>query len=305
MQEGSVADCMPLGSLYYYLKNSVTSVNEKDMEGLYRCTLCNNCRLADLNLGVRNAAVSKGIIAPHLARLRSNIREFGNPYGITPARKKDGTDNKDIVLFAGCTIAYKAPEIFAATERLLQRNGIEYGVMGDEACCGSILFNLGDRASGLEAVWKNIEKFKAAEVKRIITICPGCYEAFNKYYRGQEGFDAEVVLALDLIKDMSIAGDGYAVQDPCHAREKAGAVRSILRGARNESAGPCCGAGGGLMAHDLSLAALKARKVADGGDKKIVTYCPFCYMNLSSARPGKVIDLYVLLDNHNNSKASV
>jgi Fe-S oxidoreductase len=241
---------MPLGALYFYLKNSIAGINEKDLEGLYRCTLCNHCRLADLNLGVRNAAVSKGLVAPHLARIRDSVREHGNPYGVTVFRSKGTTGKNDTILFKGCTPAYKTPEILVAAERLLRGRGIEYGIMDDEACCGSILFNLGDRESGLEAVRKNVEKFKAAGVKRIITICPGCYEALNKYYRGQEGFDAEVVLAIDLIQGMQIGSDGYVVQDPCHAKEKASAVRSLLKGVRNESASPCCGAGAGLIAHD-------------------------------------------------------
>ncbi len=301
---GSVSDCMPLGSLYYYLKSNVAGgLGEKDIEGLYRCTLCNNCRLADLNLSVRDQVVGKGMISPHVARISRNVRESGNPYGIVSGDKGTTSGQMDTLLFRGCTPAYRTPEILRSAESLLDGMGVKYGIMGDESCCGSVLFGLGDRASGMEAVRKNIEKFNAAGVKRIITVCPGCYEAFNKYYRGQEGFKAEVVLALDLIRGVSVAGDDYAVLDPCHAREKAGAVRLILKGAPVESAGPCCGAGSGLTAHDASLAALKARKVT-GGNKKIVTYCPFCYLNLSASRPGKVIDLYMMLDSRRNNMTS-
>ncbi|MCD1293922.1 (Fe-S)-binding protein [Methanocella sp. CWC-04] len=292
-------DCLPLSSLYYYLKTRVTgSLNEKDLDGLYRCALCNNCRLADLNLSVRNTAVNKGLVAPHLTRINKNINEFGNPYGMMPVRRENTGGIKETVLFRGCTPTYKTPEILTAAENLLKRKGIEYSTISDETCCGNILFNMGDRASGSGAVRKNIQKFKTAGVKRIITICPGCYNAFNKYYRGQDGFDPEVILAVDLLSGSTTLEGDFAIQDPCHAREKAGTVRKILPGSRKESAGPCCGAGGGVMSFDKSLASSKARKVVDGNSAKIVTYCPFCYVNLSSLKPGKVSDIYMLLDGH-------
>ncbi len=76
---------------------------------------------------------------------------------------------------------YKTPEILEAAKRVLDREGVAYGIMDDETCCGNILFNLGDRESGMEAVRKNVERFKAAGTKRIIAVCPGCYSALNKY----------------------------------------------------------------------------------------------------------------------------
>lgn len=168
--------------------------------------------------------------------------------------------------------------------------------MDDEPCCGNILFNLGDRASGSEAVDHNIDRFRAAGVRRIITACPGCYAAFNKYCRGRDGFDPEVVLAVDLLGGLTAPGQGFVVQDPCHAREKAAVVRRLLPGASNKNASPCCGAGAGLMTHDRLLASASAKKAFNGGGAKLVTYCPFCYLSLSAASPGGVSDLYVLLD---------
>ncbi len=95
---------------------------------------------------------------------------------------------------------------------------------------------------------------------------------------------------------MTVSGDGFVVQDPCHAKEKGEAVRKLLPGASNKNASPCCGAGAGVMTHDRLLASAKAQKAFNGGSAKIVTYCPFCYTNLKAAKPGAVSDIYVLMD---------
>jgi Fe-S oxidoreductase len=290
-------NCNPLNSVYCNLKVKLTgNLSEKDLDGLYSCTLCNECHTAPLNRGAREIAVGKNAIAPHVRIIAGNIRRHGNPYGAVGVRKGKGPDASGTILFRGCTPTFKTPEILASVESLLTQQGIGYGFIDDEPCCGNILFNLGDRATGSEIVDENIARFKAAGVKRIITVCPGCYSAFNKYYKGRNGFDPEVVLAVDLLEGMTVKGEGFLVQDPCHAKEKGEAVRKLLPGASNKNASPCCGAGAGVMTHDRLLAGAKAQKAFNGGSAKVVTYCPFCFTNLKAARPGAVSDIYVLLD---------
>ena len=299
-------DCSPLNSLYCNLKIRITGgLNGKNVNNLYRCTLCNSCGLAGSNRSTRERAVNKSILAPHLIEISKNISEFGNSYGIASINNGNKQDKVGTVLFKGCTPTHKTPEILAAAENLLNHNNVNYGFLNDETCCGNILFNLGDESSGLKVVRKNIKKFKAAGVKRIITICPGCYNAFNKYYKGQDGFNPEIVLAVDLLNVTTVAGENFVVQDPCHAKEKADIVRKILPRSKNESASPCCGAGAGVKAHDKQLASTKAIKTVDNHPEKIITYCPFCYINLLSVKPDKVTDIYMLLDNQKETyKAS-
>lgn len=300
---GNKKDCFPLNSLYCYLKIRLTGkLNKKYLNELYRCTLCNECHLAVFNQGARERAVKKGLISPHVAEIAQNIGKFGNSYGIDTAHEENIQHGENIqekletILFRGCTSRYKVPEILAAVEDLFRYKGIEYCTMGDETCCGNILFNLGDRTSGLEVVKDNIEKFKAAGVKRIITVCPGCYDAFHIYYKGQDGFNPEIILAFDLLKGMNLTGEDFAIHDPCHARDQSFSVRMIVPSRRFIEESPCCGAGGGVMAHDRSLACFKAKKAIDKSSAKTVTYCPLCYFNMSSIKPDKVFDIYMLLD---------
>ncbi|MDI6723457.1 MAG: (Fe-S)-binding protein [Methanobacterium sp.] len=290
------SNCSPISSLYCNLKIRLTgNLKDKNLDNLYKCSLCNECHLAGFNHYAREIAVSKSLITRHTAEIRKNIAQSGNSYGITSDNGDNGQTKMETVLFRGCTPTYKTPEILASAENLLKSNGIEYGVLNNETCCGNILFNLGDIKSGDETVRKNIEKFKAAGVKKIITICPGCYSAFNKYYKGQYEFNPEIILAIELLGKSTVRKGDFTIQDPCHAREKSHDVRRILTSAGNKSASPCCGAGAGVMAHDKSVATTKARKTVNNIPEKIVTYCPFCYLNLSSVNSDKVSDIYMLL----------
>lgn len=290
------SSCSPISSLYCNLKIRLTgNLNDKNLNDIYKCSLCNECHLAGFNHDTREKAVSKSLITHHIVEINNNIVQFGNSYGVLVENNGNRQDKMETILFRGCTPTHRTPEILASAEALLKSKGIEYDILDNETCCGNILFNLGDIGSGNKVVEENIEKFKAAGVKRIITLCPGCYNAFNKYYKGQSGFNPEIILAIDLLNDSIINGKDYVIQDPCHAREKSHNVRKIIHDAGNKSASPCCGAGAGVMAHDNSVSSSKARKTVNGNFEKIVTYCPFCYLNLSSVNSDKVSDIYMLL----------
>ena len=296
-------DCSPMSNIYYNLKMRLKKdLNIKDVTKIYNCNLCNSCHLAGFNLNTREKVVDKSIVLPEITEIRKNIGEYGNSYGeqksytrSTANEIDDPQETMETVLFRGCTPTYKTPEILQAAETLLETEGIKYSVMDDETCCGNILFNMGDKNGGNEVVKANIDKFKKHRVKRIITICPGCYNAFNEYYKEIIGFKPEIVLAIDMLKEQGYSDEELVVQDPCHARQKAGTVRKILLSALNENVASCCGAGGGLKAHNSSLANARAKKIVDNISPRIVTYCPFCYLNLNSINSNKITDIYMLL----------
>ncbi len=292
------ASYAPDRSILRYLKMALTGrLEEEDVRRLYSCTLCNGCWLSWFNRRTREMAAKKGLVPQHLASIKESVERHGNPYGI--ALQADGgeaiSERMDTLLFRGCTARLKAPEILGAARSLLDKKGVRYGLI-DESCCGYTLINLGDLDAGLRVVDRNIAAFKAAGVRRIITVCPGCYAAFRKYYKGRNGFNPEVVLALDLLKDARVPAKGVTVHDPCHARDKGELARSVLAGAREDGTGACCGAGGGLMSFDRELAGARAARILEENPGRVVTYCPFCFLNLSRAGPGRVSDIYVLLE---------
>ncbi len=60
----------------------------------------------------------------------------------------------------------------------------------------------------------------------------------------------------------------------------------------------------GTSMDDRHLAEAKARKTANVSGT-IVTYCPFCYLSLSTIDPGNVKDIYVLLSEHFSAAGSM
>lgn len=293
-------DSSPHKSVHRFLRMIVTGkLSQEDVKRLYRCTLCNGCWLSAFNRSTRQMVVNRGIIAGHLSSIRESVGKYGNPYGIAEAAMNGAgpvnSDNADTILFAGCTSKYRTPEILSSVKKLLDGKGIMYRILDDETCCGYTLFNLGDVSSAYKVVDSNIIAFKRAGIKRIITLCPGCYSAFNMYYKGRNSFNAEVILAIDLLKDMKAPGKGMVVHDPCHAKDKGELVRKILAGSRDEGTGTCCGAGGGVMSFDHMLAGARAGRILEENPGRIITYCPFCYLNLSRIDADRVSDVYVLL----------
>jgi len=85
------------------------------------------------------------------------------------------------------------------------------------------------------------------------------------------------------------------IHDPCHAKEKSELAHGLLQGAIEDGTGACCGAGGGVMSFDRMLAGARAVRILEENEGTVVTYCPFCYLNLSRAGENRVVDLYVLL----------
>lgn len=305
VKENHQTNCSPLNNLYCNLKmRLINNLHENDLNQLYNCSLCNNCHLAGSNKGTRQRAINQDIITSHVFEIKKNISQYGNSYGIESSGIEDKQSNHEVVLFRGCTPTYKTPEILEAAETVLKRENIDYSLITNETCCGNILFNLGDSNAGSKVVKENIKKFKESGVKKIIAICPGCYHAFNKYYKGIDDFNPEIVLAIELLDGSTSIADDIIIQDPCHAREKGDIVRKILTNTKNESASPCCGAGAGVMAHDKELVINKAKKALDNNSVRVVTYCPLCYLNLSSVNGDKTIDIYMLMDEQNKVQAS-
>jgi Fe-S oxidoreductase len=173
---------------------------DKYLEIMYACTLCGACdagckRNLDLEIelsleALRIKAVKdgKGPMPAH-KKIADNIKKthntFGRPHekrnswmpaGVKPAEKAD------IVFFAGCTPAYTNPEIAKATVKILKAAGTPFAMMGDEWCCGNVLYSVGmfDEAKALAK--RNIEAVKKMGAKTLLTACAECYRTWKVDY---------------------------------------------------------------------------------------------------------------------------
>ncbi len=229
----------------------------------------------------------------HLDKLRNNILVKGNSYGSEMDKVDDGKIH-EVILHRGCTSRFRENELIDSVKSCLDKKNIVYSELSDESCCGVMIFLLGDEKSGKKVVDANVEKYNHHGVKKIITMCPGCYESFTEYYTQNPDFNIEVVFAMDLFDDEEIDGTGYIIHDPCHALERAPQVRSIIKNVPEKRANSCCGFGAGTRAGSKEVTKRIAQQTLSGD--KVITYCPSCYHTLNRVNSDKTVDFFTLLD---------
>lgn len=175
-----------------------------ESEDMWLCATCGACvercprgvEIIDVWRSIRRAIVELGIggVPDSLRITAKNISTVGNPQGEERETRSDwlkGLDVKthtkdtEVLLFACCYNAFdplmkKAGEAFIS---ILKKAEINFGVLGNEqSCCGESI-----RKAGNEELFKalaegNIEAFKEAGVKKIVTTSPHCYHTFKNEY---------------------------------------------------------------------------------------------------------------------------
>lgn len=201
-----------------------------------------------------------------------------------------------MIYFRGCTAREKETDISRATEKLLKLADIEYHILDDEKCCGSVLFRTGFEDEALEQISKNTEVFKD---ELILTSCAGCYKTFKDDYD-----DVDVIhisqLIDDLIKNKKLNFSkkdlNVTFHDSCHLgrhsnvfdspRDVIKAVANLVEMENIRENSLCCGAGGGVKSAYPEIASEMAKsrinQARDTGCETLITACPFCKLNLEN-----------------------
>lgn len=218
-----------------------------------------------------------------------------------------------MIYFQGCTARDKLKNISRNTQMILDIAGIDYKILQDEGCCGSILMRTGFQEDAHELM---INTFKKLKGERIVVSCAGCYRTLKKDYPEVFGEKLDVIhisqlisqLLQDLIKEGKIRTKKESLKvtyhDPCHLGRHCGeyeAPRQVISekaelvemGKTHEHAG-CCGAGGGVKSAYPELSSeISHKRINEAlktGADLMVTCCPFCVLNLESDKI-KVMDL--------------
>ncbi|QEF93968.1 MULTISPECIES: (Fe-S)-binding protein [unclassified Methanothermobacter] len=217
-----------------------------------------------------------------------------------------------VIYFRGCLARERLTAIEESTEKILQVAGIEYRVMDDETCCGSVLL----RTGFLKEAERQINRTgKMLQGREVIVSCAGCYRTLNEDYR-RRGYSIGVKhisqVILDLVNSGNIEFDKTVLRvtyhDPCHLSrhtDEKDATREILKVFTDfremEHHGRdsrCCGAGGGLRSAHRDISARVASSRIDEAERTgadiLCTSCPFCRMNLESTSM-RVMDITELL----------
>ncbi len=334
-------DCCPAGTYFVFEpywasgKNLIARAlleGEYEMTGstvekIYSCILCGNCEqqcqqdvsdhLVEVFEALRAQAVDSGLgPLPAHKVFRENIDKEGNPYG-EPADqrfaedyiKKHVKDKADVVYFMGCTAAYREKDLVKHTVSVLEKMGVDFGILKDEICCGSPLITTGQVDAARTLAEKNIAAVSNAGAKVVVTSCAGCFRTWATQYEKKFGlklpFKVQHITEYikDNIKKLTFKPVESRIKvtyhDPCHLGRHGGvydAPREVLKKLpgvdlvempRNRQNAWCCGAGAGVKSaiKDLALQTAKKR-VAESegtGATMLVTACPFCERNLGDA----------------------
>ena len=137
------------------------------------------------------------------------------------------TEKADIVFHAGCHFSYDEElwKIPRAAVTLLKNAGVDFGIFGkDETCCGGKAYNMGYRGEFTKYAENNIEAWKNAGVKTVVTSCSDGYHAFKRLYP-QLGSKFEVLHTVEFIERLIKEGKikftrnipmKVTYHDPCH-----------------------------------------------------------------------------------------
>ena len=201
-----------------------------------------------------------------------------------------------MIYFRGCTARQKENNISDATENLLKLAGVDYHILDDEKCCGSVLIRTGFYEDALKQIEKNTEVLKG---ETIITSCAGCYKTLKEDYEGLDVVHISQLLD-DLIKqnklNFSKKDLNVTFHDSCHLarhmnvfdepRSVIKSVADLVEMENSRENALCCGAGGGVKSAYPEIAQEMAEnrisQAKDTNSTILITTCPFCKLNLKN-----------------------
>jgi heterodisulfide reductase subunit D len=314
---------------------------EENAESLFTCTLCGNCTsicAAEFDPAKCLESVRQVLNKiPNEARdtIVKKIFENNNPYveGNRTRRnwaKEVGFDIPnygEVLYFTGCTTGFKLPETAKSTAKVLKAAGIDFAVLEDEPCCGSVMIRTGMVDEAKRNAEKALEVISKSGAKKILVTCAGCLKTLREDYNQRFGLDMpEVLHVVEYLQTLVTTGklklkppertQRVTWHDPCHLGRALGVYeepREIIKGIpglelvemnTNREAAMCCGSGGGLRSYDSGLAkriATDRMKDAESiGAGILATACPFCEHNLKEGAESigskiKVVDILDLL----------
>jgi Fe-S oxidoreductase len=299
------------------------------------CTSCGACTIrcprdvkpSEVIIEMRAALVENGSIPVALQKALENTFVQKNPWGRSRAKRGAWFEKMDIkiphvgdteskrLLFTCCIQAYdpRCMVIPINVATILNKAGIEFGVLGEEeACCGNEIRRIGEAGLFEELLEENKATFEEYGVKEIIALSPHCMNALKKEY-GDLGIKishyTEVLAPLFTYGTVVPKGSynkKVIYHDPCFLGKQNGIFdepRDILRSvnglellefSRSRETSLCCEGGGGRMFFEVEAtyqrnAEVRVQDALNSGAEEIATSCPFCVMTLEDPATEKGI----------------
>ena len=308
----------------------------ESVEALWQCTTCGACvqecpvmiehvpAIIDLR---RSLVMMEANFPQELQPSFQSLENNSTPWAFSAAERADwaeGLDIKtaaenpdfDVLFWVGCAGSFddRAKKISIAFAKLLQEAGINFAILGtEEQCNGDVARRAGNEYLADMLMKMNVETLNRYNVKKMVTICPHCFNIFKNEYPDFGG-NYEVIhhtVFLDqLIKEgkLKLKKNGekaldIAYHDSCYMGryndvydEPRNVIQSIPASSikevkRSRDKGLCCGAGGGQMFMEENKGKRvnmeRTEELLETGSSTIASNCPFCMTMLTDGVKAK------------------
>ncbi len=192
-------------NMAYSLLLGRIDISDAFLEVLYRCQMDGSCDISckvqqeieplQLIQELRIKCVEDGQLIPAHMVVIDGLRKEDNMMRASKADRAkwaEGLDIKEltkekaeVVYHAGCRYSFDE-ELWPVARggvTLLRDAGVDVGIMGvDEVCCGGRAYELGYAGELTKYAEHQIEAFKTAGVKTLVTPCSDCYACFKVLY---------------------------------------------------------------------------------------------------------------------------
>jgi len=314
----------------------VPDVIEPDV--LWACTTCRACenecplfiRYVDKIVEMRrNLVLERGEVPSLLANALRGVETNSNPWNLSAMDRAKwaegldvptmaGTEGKgiDYLLWVGCAASFddRAKKIARATVHLLRKAGVSFAILGEEeACTGDIARRAGNEYLFQMLARQNVETLNKYRVRRILTVCPHCYNTlaneypdFGGYYRViSHGQFLAQLLREGKLKPEKKLGGRVVFHDSCYLgryndiyEEPREVLRAagveVLEAPEHHDRGLCCGAGGGQYFLEEQtpdrMNVRRTEQLVSTGARTIASACPFCMTMLTDGLKAKNLE---------------
>jgi len=315
-------------------------------EVIWACTTCMACEevcpvfITYVNKMIefrRHLVLERGEIPGELQTALHGLETNRNPWNLSSMDRVAWAEGLDVplaseaskidyLLWVGCAASYddRAKKVARAMVELMKKAGVKFAILGEEeGCTGDLARRAGNEALFQELAKSNIETLDKYGIKRIVTICPHCYNSLANEYPDFGGYYLvmthvellDSLLQKGMLKLRSEKGEAKKINvvyhDSCYLGRYNGIYdepRKILNSInaltlsechQSRNKGFCCGGGGAQVFKEeekprkdagASASRMNARRLDQLLTTKpdiIATACPYCMLMLSDAIKAK------------------